>query len=209
MFRIINSYLWHDLRALLATRCLYQLALENDNNYPLASNTIKNDFYVDDLLTGSNSISELLRIQKDLTKILAAAGFELRKWLSNCPDYPMLFNVNDKLTSSILKLGNNESNKTLGILWNASQDNIQYAISITNKKITTKRTILSTISQIFDVLGLLGPIVIVAKILLQKLWQAKIGWDEAIPQNLQSIWNQFSADLGSINNMLMFLYQDM
>ena len=38
---------------------------------------------MDDVLTGANSISELLKIQGELVSILADAGFELRKFLSN------------------------------------------------------------------------------------------------------------------------------
>ncbi|KAK9753067.1 hypothetical protein QE152_g3697 [Popillia japonica] len=36
----------------LAERCLKQLAIENRENYPNASQTLETDFYVDDLLTG-------------------------------------------------------------------------------------------------------------------------------------------------------------
>ncbi|KAJ8957195.1 hypothetical protein NQ318_007757 [Aromia moschata] len=105
------------------------------------------------------------------------------------------FYINENLSSKIVQLGENEANKTLGILWNANQDNIQYTImSISENSIASKRVILSIISQIFDPLGLLGPIIITAKILLQKLWQEKISWDEAIPQNLQTIWSQFLVD---------------
>ena len=35
----------------LAVRCLYQLAVDSKNNYPIASDIIERDFYMDDLLT--------------------------------------------------------------------------------------------------------------------------------------------------------------
>ncbi|KAJ8953097.1 hypothetical protein NQ318_013439 [Aromia moschata] len=129
-------------------------------------------------------------------------GFELRKWLTNKRELYDKFYINENLSSKIVQLGENEANKTLGILWNANQDNIQYTImSISENSIASKRVILSIISQIFDPLGLLGPIIITAKILLQKLWQEKISWDEAIPQNLQTIWSQFLVELTAINNI--------
>jgi hypothetical protein len=53
----------------LAVRCLQQLAHENKNDYPSASNVILNDFYIDDLLTGSDSKEKLLTIRDQLIKI--------------------------------------------------------------------------------------------------------------------------------------------
>ena len=42
----------------LATRCLKQLAIQEQQDFPLASATTLSDFYVDDLLTGSDSVAE-------------------------------------------------------------------------------------------------------------------------------------------------------
>ncbi|XP_072392248.1 uncharacterized protein [Diabrotica undecimpunctata] len=44
----------------LATRCLYQLSLEHSDTFPQASKIIAEDFYVDDLLTGSDSLEDLI-----------------------------------------------------------------------------------------------------------------------------------------------------
>ncbi|KAJ8934810.1 hypothetical protein NQ318_010224, partial [Aromia moschata] len=98
-------------------------------------------------------------------------GFELRKWLTNKRDLCDKFYINENLSSKIVQLGENEANKTLGILWNANQDNIQYT------------------DRIFDPLGLLGPIIIIAKMIITEIVARKISWDEAIPQNLQTIWS--------------------
>lgn len=43
----------------LAIRCLIQLANENKDLYPIETKTIREDFYVDGLITGSNNINEL------------------------------------------------------------------------------------------------------------------------------------------------------
>ncbi|CAH1988933.1 unnamed protein product [Acanthoscelides obtectus] len=72
--------------AYLAVRCLHQLAIENEQQFSQASHIIKTDFYVDDLLTGSNSLEELATLCKDISNILSQRCFELRKWVSNHPD---------------------------------------------------------------------------------------------------------------------------
>ncbi|KAK9702016.1 Pao retrotransposon peptidase [Popillia japonica] len=57
-------------------------------------------------------------------------------------------------------------------------------------KIITKRQVLSAISKIFDPLGLIGPVTIQAKILMQKLWQSKAEWDDPIPNELNTTWER-------------------
>ena len=186
----------------LAVRCLYQLAEDNKITYPKASNIIKNDFYIDDLLTGANSQSELVQLQHEISTILNSAKLELRKWLSNKPELMKQFHFNQDLDVNIVQLGENEQNKTLGIFWNANLDTIQYSITqCKTQGNVTKRNILSIVSQIFDPLGLLGPVIVVAKILMQHLWQANVTWDEAIPQNIHTQWCQFLIQLQVLNKI--------
>ena len=162
----------------LAVRCLYQLAEDNKITYPKASNIIKNDFYVDDLLTGANSQSELVQLQHEISTILNSAKLELRKWLSNKPELMKQFHFNQDLDVNIIQLGENEQNKTLDIFWNANLDTIQYSISqCKTQGNVTKRNILSIVSQIFDPLGLLGPVIVVAKILIKICQKQAFGED--------------------------------
>lgn len=65
----------------LSTRCLYQLAQEC--NDATISKVIENDFFVDDLLTGSESEHELAKICKSVVSVLNEAGFNLRKFRTN------------------------------------------------------------------------------------------------------------------------------
>ncbi|GFT79964.1 uncharacterized protein LOC103569155 [Trichonephila clavipes] len=53
-----------------AIKCLQQLALNESNNFPLASKAALKDFYVDDLMSGANSLSETLELQNQLTQML-------------------------------------------------------------------------------------------------------------------------------------------
>ena len=177
----------------LAIRCINQLAFENSIDYPQASKVILNNFYVDDLLTGSNSRTELLQLQNEITNILAKGCFQLRKWLSNDKAILNKIKLSDNLESNILEFG--EENKTLGIFWHSKFDTIQYATSFDFDKIITKRAILSTTAKIFDPLGLVGPVVVIAKLILQSLWESKISWDDDVPQGIKLRWNNFCEDL--------------
>ena len=69
-----------------AIRCLQQLGIENEKSHPLAYNAIMNCFYVDDVLFGANSTTELKEIANQLKTVLAQGGFQLSKWCANCPE---------------------------------------------------------------------------------------------------------------------------
>ncbi|GFW89572.1 uncharacterized protein LOC103569155 [Trichonephila clavipes] len=57
----------------LAIKCLQQLPLNEINNFPLASKEALNDFYVDDLMSVANSLSEALELQNQLTQMLSSS----------------------------------------------------------------------------------------------------------------------------------------
>ncbi|XP_033225968.1 uncharacterized protein LOC117178654 [Belonocnema kinseyi] len=67
----------------LVTRCLRQLGEENKEEHSTASKVIISDFYVEDLLTGADSLDEARALKDELTSILEPAGLSLRKWVSN------------------------------------------------------------------------------------------------------------------------------
>lgn len=85
---------------------------------------------------------------------------------------------------------------TLGMQWDTSTDQISYKISFDKEKIhITKRNVLSEIASLFDPLGLLAPSVMQAKVFMQKLWLAKVGWDEELSQELKEEWKKIKSTL--------------
>lgn len=67
----------------LATRCLKKLAEESTHISPDVMTALLKDCYIDDIFTGSDSLSELINLRKQLTQLLASAGFHLSKLCSN------------------------------------------------------------------------------------------------------------------------------
>ncbi|XP_018363692.1 PREDICTED: uncharacterized protein LOC108761581 [Trachymyrmex cornetzi] len=158
----------------LAQRCLKQLALDNSQTYPGAAATIQNDFYMDDLITGSDSVSHLQQLKQEIVKILATAGLELRKWNSNVLE--LLSNSENERP-----LASKEEVKTLGIHWNAQEDMFKFKVTIPREACKSKRGILSVIAQIYDPLGLIGPVMVKAKLFIRSLWKLSVNWDDKLP----------------------------
>ncbi|XP_061400515.1 uncharacterized protein LOC133336248 [Musca vetustissima] len=181
----------------LAIRSLHYLADQYSEQLPLGSKTIKSSFYVDDFLGGADSVEELAQIKREVTEVLNHGCFELDKWHSNHKDFQ-----HDNTTKD-LNIDDTAITNALGITWDQHKDVFLFSFSpkteISEK--ITKRTILSLSSSLYDPLGLLAPIIIKSKIIMQELWILKIGWDESIPQELHSAWNNFVSDLKTLSSL--------
>ena len=56
-------------------------------------------------------------------------------------------------------------------------------------------------SQIFDPFGLISPFILRAKLIIQNLWELKLGWDEDLPQNICTLWQEFRNEIKFIENL--------
>nr|XP_049699136.1 uncharacterized protein LOC126055167 isoform X1 [Helicoverpa armigera] len=182
----------------LSNRCLKQLAKECTDD--VIASVINDDFYVDDLLVGNDKRDRLLDICSKTAAVLQSGCFPLRKWTFN-------FDVTSESTKDLC-IGEHCQSKTLGIGWSNKNDLFYFLTSIDNnidKKIT-KRLIMSVIAQIYDPLGLLAPAITTAKILLQKLWLAKISWDDEVPSEIAYTWGNFINSLQYLSDIFVPRY---
>lgn len=174
----------------LSTRCLWQLGEEQDDE--LIETIIKRDFYIDDLITGSNDEEELRYIKNSIVNALKNGCFNLRKFKSNSSaifEDKDLINSKDNLTIS-------ESSNTLGLGWDPSSDSLYFPLKdFHSSNIITKRNILSNSFKIFDPLGLLSPCIILPKMIMQRVWKEKLEWDEPVPHSIKVDWEIFSKNL--------------
>ena len=182
----------------LSTRCLRQIALDNSIKCPTESKIIDSDFYVDDLLTGAESVESLVNLKTNICQILAKYGFQLRKFQSN--DLGVLKDDLESLQDKKYLFANDSSIKTLGVSWIPSLDEFEYKYQniLSENEKTTKRTILSFIAKIFDPLGILSPLSIRAKFIIQKLWQLQIDWDDNVPSEILKEWTNLKIELSQV-----------
>ncbi|GFT18825.1 integrase catalytic domain-containing protein [Trichonephila clavipes] len=127
---------------------------------------------MDDILSGSESIEEVIELQHQLIEMFKTAGMHLHKWCGNLPE------ITSNLQYAFLE---SHETKALGIIWNPKLDCFLFRIEQQRPTSFTKRMVLSTIARIFDPLGLLGPIITWAKIFMQRLWLLELGWSDEPP----------------------------
>ncbi len=189
----------------LATRCLNKLATDLMELYPIAAQAILRQCYVDDILCGAGSKTEAIELKEQLTKLLNSGGFTLHKWCAN--DMSLLNDVMEiKEINGIDMSDANFSNKVLGVVWYPNQDIFKVSVPITETnegsyEVITKRAVLSKIAQMYDPLGLVGPVVVRAKILMQEIWSSKIDWDDKLPASILDKWKNFSQNIHYLNSL--------
>lgn len=186
----------------LAMMTLRKLAADEREHFPEASKVIETAFYMDDLLHGTDTVEEGMKLISDLISLMKSGGFNLRKWSSN--EQALLDNLKSEKNNSednIFTFKTDDISKTLGLCWNSTKDKFtfQYDVHKTIPKTLTKRNLLSEISKLFDPLGWLAPLTTKLKILFQKLWQDELKWDDQVSEEVYKEWVKIKSDLHIIN----------
>ncbi|GFT55901.1 integrase catalytic domain-containing protein [Trichonephila clavipes] len=183
----------------LAIRTLQQLAKDEKSRFPLASETLLYDTYMDDIVSGAPDLETAQQLQSQLKDALQSCGMNLHKWSSNSPEL-----LNSSLSSDVEHSFSTDidlSVKTLGISWKPFEDCFVFKVSVSAKHIYIKREVLSVIAKLYDPLGFLGPVIAKAKVFLQQLWQCKLDWDDVLPNSIANEWREFVTTLKCIEEV--------
>lgn len=186
----------------MAVKTMQKLAEDEKDAFPRAAEVVCNDFYVDDCLSGADTLVDAITLKEELLALMQAGGMKLLKWSSNSRDLLRTLPDDHIECRAPLEFDDDDSIKALGIRWYPAADEFRYKVHVpAAKSTTTKREMLSEISRLFDPLGLLSPILITAKIQVQKLWLTGLGWDEDLPDEVSSTWRQLQHELHRVEEV--------
>ena len=182
---------------------------------PELAEVLLNSFYVDDLVSGAENTEKAFELYMESKNCLSKGAFHLRKWASNSSE--LLEKIeNDSLqvsTSAASKgvledtetyakltvgqpMGTKQvgEHKVLGIPWNCVSDklcfNLESIVQCAEEVVPTKRNILKVIAKFYDPLGLLSPIMVLMKCLLQEMCKRKLDWDMELPDDIITSWQK-------------------
>ncbi|XP_058456586.1 uncharacterized protein LOC131433982 [Malaya genurostris] len=184
----------------LATRTLLRLAEDEGCHYPKAASLVSKGYYIDDFIGGDDTVEGAIELRNQMSNLMAKGGFILRKWASNKLDVLQNLPSDQIGTQSSIKFVPDEMIKTLGITWEPESDYLRFNITIKeNDGPLTKRKIQSCIAQLFDPLGLIAPVVIAAKIIMQRLRLVPIGRDDEVSTDLRELWQDFQPQITQLS----------
>lgn len=190
----------------LATRVLNEIAIRNKTNFPLAAEALLKQCYVDDILYGADTEHDLINSYTQLNNLLNSANFKLHKLHSNSKHFHETLNGSKQETVYDIKI-ENTSSKVLGLSWNTQFDYLSISVpQTTDDGQFTKREVLSKLAQMFDPLGLIGPVIVVGKIIMQQIWLSKIDWDEQLDSQTLTAWKKFISKVPDLANLKISRY---
>ncbi|XP_008188319.1 uncharacterized protein LOC103310776 [Acyrthosiphon pisum] len=183
----------------LALRVLQAIASTDCDGLDSVRNALEYQTYVDDICDGADTISDVLKLQSDLVSVLSKSGLELKKWASNTPAVLQAVPAADRACAP-MPFGDDDGygTKVLGLAWHPDQDYFCCALSLEPSPVFTKRGILSLVARIFDPLGLFGPVVFLAKSIMQRTWRHSVAWDDPLPDDIHADWVAFVSELPSL-----------
>ncbi|XP_060807713.1 uncharacterized protein LOC132903428 [Amyelois transitella] len=188
----------------LVVKSLQRLADDEQLNFPTASEVTKRDFYVDDLMTCCETEEEAIQIYTEMNKLMEAGGFQLQKWSSNNKVLLQFIGQDNQKTAPSIYIKADNMVKVLGICWNRDSDEFQYTVELHEvNKSPTKRQVLSDIARIYDPMGWIAPVVLTAKVFIQKLWKSGLSWDDELPEDLLHEWLKYRAELSELKTIFI------
>ncbi|KAK3731847.1 hypothetical protein QZH41_020215 [Actinostola sp. cb2023] len=186
---------------------MLKMADDNEGENPSAATILRRDRYMDDLIHSCSNPQSALDSIQELDRVLATGSFKIKEWL--CSSEVVLKGL-PKAVDAVVNVTPNEAanaetsinldgekgTKTLGVGWNPETDVISFDVKAINIEKLTKRTVLSSISKLYDPLGLASAVTIKARIALQDVWRAKeYDWDDPLPDDKGNLWMKLLKEL--------------
>ena len=179
---------------------------------------VKDQSYIDDILTGFMSEEEGSRVRKCIDRILQHADMKSKGWISSGD---MAQDIELNTDEALIE-------KALGCRWQVKEDKIIYKVNMkfsgkSSKNSSkdpvvtvvdllenpiehlTRRIVLSEVAKIFDPLGLVGPVILEAKLLIRLSWDGDKssipGWDDRLEEGQVVRWNKWFVEVHMLEDI--------
>ena len=169
------------------------------------ADVLRKNFYVDDCLRSEGKEDTAIERIGDVRHACAHGGFNLAKFVSNSKN--VLESIPEEVRAPevrSLELGSDyyPVERALGVQWAIESDMFGFRIVIKDQPLT-RRGILSTISSVYDPLGIAAPFLLVGKKILQDLCRTKLGWDDEISEEFRVRWERWRGQLPALERFSM------
>ncbi|XP_068684166.1 uncharacterized protein [Montipora capricornis] len=144
--RDVHRYLWRDLQPNEAPKVYRMQRLtfgvnaspflamatvhDHVNKYkemsPYAVEEILQNMYVDDCLTGADTVDSTLKLQQEMSEIMMTAAFNLTKWASNSELVMDAIDPAKRASSPFVEFNSSDPLKALGVSWDLNSDHFRF-----------------------------------------------------------------------------------
>lgn len=147
--------------------------------------TLLDSLYMDDVISSFDTAAELENFMSTSIAVFDLASMTLHKWKTQSNDPTSA----DRYTT------------VLGVRWDRYEDQLYFPSPVVTN-VSTKRLYLSVLASVFDPVGLLAPVTVQGKMILQKIWIQELGWDDVLPDSLQAVVDDWCSAIQSVDTVM-------
>ena len=156
----------------VANYCLHKTAEDGRAQFgDKVADFLRKNFYVDDGLTSVPTVPEAIKLIEDSQALCTSAKLRLHKFASNRKDVLEALSKDDRakdLKDLDLRHDTLPIQRSFGTFWCKESDTLGFRIELKDKSLL-RRGIFSTISSVYDPLGIVSPVILCGKLILQDL----------------------------------------
>ena len=190
----VFQYLRHIFGTMSSPTCanctVQKVAHDKKCDFPLASQSVLNFFYVDDFRKAFPTAEEAINTMTQLVVMLKRGGFNLTKLVTNSNEVFQFKPENIVFACPFVAV--NEIS-VLGLKWDVKDDylSVTRGASTNSMDKFAQRKILSAVSSVNDPLGIIAPFTIRRRLILKALWfSVGQSWDTVVPQNISNSFSE-------------------
>ena len=131
--------------------------------------------------------------------LLHLGGFKLNQFVSNVPHLADQIDGSRQSTEpKVIVSSEEEPSHVLGLKWDHNKETLIVNLGASNTvtKPSTQGLVLSLLSKVFDLLGLVAPFTVGAQLLLKDIWRVQEQhWDEELPKDNVERFLEWSTEL--------------
>ena len=193
-----------------------------------ALESVRNACYMDDVADSRPDEKQALELAQQLIRLFEQCGMKVQKFYSNSElvcknlDQDLLAKAItfDEATHDVIY----NVGRVLGMSYSVPDDCLTYAGKFRDVKEWvkgkvdiclnlnrdpedqepaeqsgwTKRKLTQISASVFDPLGLIAPFLVRSRVLIQRVWMLKIGWDELLPEEICTPWMEWLGQFAEI-----------
>lgn len=187
----------------VCTYALQQCARDQAAKFdPRTSHAVMRNFYFDDLLKSLPNVELSVELALQLIAMLDNGGFKLTKFQSNrvevlqaLPPDRVSPHMKELDVGSVLPV-----ERALGTRWDIESDTLGVKVQ-TKDFPSTRRGCLAQVCSTFDPCGIVAPVTLVGKRILQQACRLQIGWDDPLPDELMPAWLTWKSELELLDGL--------
>ena len=173
---------------------------------------ICHNFYVDDSLASLPTDQRTTDLVKSAQATLATANLRLHKVVSNSVKVMEAFPAEDRakdVRDLDLRCVNLPAQRSLGVFWDLEADAFTFKVSLPQKPFT-RRGVLSIVNSVYDPLGLVVPVMLEGRKILQQLVhmgertcdnKTPLAWDDPLPTQMMNRWMHWRNSLVELQHL--------